>query len=95
MEQLLDKIKRLSKSQPEGDIKFAEKYIKSREFDKLLEIVESDIYMVQQNKSLEHPKEKFANINLEELLRLRVAVDEYMSFLEIPDNSDNNDWMYD
>lgn len=95
MEQLLDKIKRLSKSLPEGDIKFAEKYIKSREFDKLLEIVESDIYMVQQNKSLEHPKEKFANINLEELLRLRVAVDEYMSFLEIPDNSDNNDWMYD
>lgn len=95
MEQLLDKIKRLSKSLPEGDIKFAEKCIKSREFDKLLEIVESDIYMVQQNKSLEHPKEKFANINLEELLRLRVAVDEYMSFLEIPDNSDNNDWMYD
>lgn len=95
MEQLLDKIKRLSKSLPEGDIKFAEKYIKSREFDKLLEIVESDIYMVQQNKSLEHPKEKFANINLEELLRLKVAVDEYMSFLEIPDNSDNSDWMYD
>ena len=95
MEQLLDKIKRLSKSLPEGDIKFAEKYIKSREFDKLLEIVESDIYMVQQNKSLEHPKEKFANINLEELLRLRVAVDEYMSFLEIPDNSDDNDWIYD
>ena len=95
MEQPLDKIRRLSKSLPERDIKFAEKYIESREFDKLLEIVESDIYMVQQNKSLEHPKEKFANINLEELLRLRVAVDEYMSFLEIPDNSDNNDWMYD
>lgn len=95
MEQLLDKIRRLSKSLPEGDIKFAKKYIESREFDKLLEIVESDIYMVQQNKLVEHPKEKFANINLEELLGLKSAVDEYMSFLEIPDSSDNDDWMYD
>lgn len=95
MEQLLDKIRRLSKSLPESDIKFAGKYIESREFDKLLEIVESDIYMVQQNRLVEHPKEKFANINLEELLRLRDAVDEYMSFLEIPDSSDNDNWMYD
>lgn len=95
MEQPLDKIRRLSKSLPEGDIKFAEKHIASREFDKLLEIVESDIYLVQQNELLEHPKEKFANIDLEELLELRGAVDEYMSFLEVPDNSDDDDWMYD
>lgn len=95
MEQPLDKIRRLSKSLPERDIKFAEKYIASREFDKLLEIVESDIYMVQQNELLEHPKEKFANINLEELLELRGAIDEYMSFLEVPDNFDNDSWMYD
>ena len=95
MEQPLDKIRRLSKSLPEGDIKFAEKYIASREFDKLLEIVESDLYLVQQNEVLEHPKEKFANINLEELLGLKSAVDEYMSFIEIPDSSDNDNWMYD
>ena len=94
MEQPLNKIKRLSKSLPEKDVKFAEKYIESREFDKLLEIVDSDIYLVQQNESLEHPKEKFVNIDLEELFDLRNAVDEYMSFLEVPDNSDN-DWMYD
>lgn len=95
MEQPLNKIRRLSKSLPEGDIKFAEKYIASREFDKLLEIVESDIYLVQKNESLEHPKEKFANINLEELYDLKEAIDEYMSFLEVPDNSDDDDWMYD
>ena len=94
MEQPLDKIRRLSRSLPKSDIKFAEKYIVSREFDKLLVIVESDIYLVQQNESLEHPKEKFVNIDLEELFDLRNAVDEYMSFLEVPDNSDD-DWMYD
>ena len=95
MEQPLNKIRRLSKSLPEGDIKFAEKYIASREFDKLLEIVKSDIYLVQKNELLEHPKEKFANIDLEELYDLKEAIDEYMSFLEVPDNSDDDDWMYD
>ena len=74
MEQPLDKIRRLSKSLPEGDIKFAEKYIASREFDKLLEIVESDIYLVQQNESLEHPKEKFVNIDLEECYLKKMAI---------------------
>lgn len=88
MEQPLNRIKRLSKSLPKGDIKFAERYIASREFDKLLEIVESDIYLVQQNEMFEHPKEKFANIDLEELLELRSAVDEYMSFIEVPDNDE-------
>lgn len=93
MEQPLNKIKRLAKSLPESDIKFAERYIKSREFDKLLEIVESDIYLVQQNSTLENPKEKFLNIDLEKLYELKVAIEEYMSFLEVPDNSD--DWIYD
>ena len=95
MEKPLDRIKRLSKSLPKSDIKFADRYIASREFESLLEIVESDIYLVQKNETLEHPKEKFANIDLEELLELRSAIEEYMSFLEEPDNSDDDDWMYE
>lgn len=88
MEQPLSKIRRLSKSLPESDIKFAEKYITSREFDKLLEIVESDIYLVQQNELAEKPKEKFSNINLEDLLELKAAVEEYISYIYIPDDDE-------
>lgn len=95
MEQPLNKIKRLSKSLPTKDSELAIKFIKSREFDKLLEIVESDIYLVQQNKLLDHPKEKFANINLEELIELKEALEEYISFLELPYNSGNEYWFYD
>ena len=95
MEKPLDRIKILSKSLHKIDIKFADRYIASREFENLLEIVESDIYLVQKNETLEHPKEKFANIDLEELLELRSAIEEYMSFLEVPDNSDDDDWMYE
>lgn len=95
MEQPLNKIRRLSKSLPAKDSELAIKFIESREFDKLLEIVESDIYLVHQNELLEHPKEKFANINLEELIELKGALEEYMSFLEVPDNSDDDSWLYD
>lgn len=94
MEQPLDKIRRLSKNLPKDDIKFADKYIASREFDKLLEIVESDIYLVNQSNLSDNPKEKYKDIDLEELLELRNAIDEYMSFLDIPDSSHFDDWMY-
>lgn len=95
MEQPLNKIRRLSKSLPTKDSELAVKFIEGREFDKLLEIVESDIYLVQQNELLEQPKEKFANINIEELIELKVVLEEYMSFLEISDNSEDDDELYD
>lgn len=94
MEQPLYRIKKLSNKLPKDDIKFAEKYIADREFEKLLEIVESDIYLVQQNELLETPKEKYTGIDLKELLELKSVIEEYLSFLEVPDNSEDDDWRY-
>lgn len=88
MEHPLDAIKRLAKSLPKRDIKIAEKYITSREFDKLLEIVDSDIYLVQRNSYLNVPREQYANIGEEELLELRGAIIEYMSYQYIPEEDD-------
>lgn len=88
MEQPLKRIKRLARSLPESDIKFASKYIETRQFDKLLEIVESDIYLVSQNELLEHPKEKFINIDTKKLMELKSAIEDYMSYL-VPDS----DWI--
>lgn len=81
MEQPLKRIKRLVKYLPEHDIKYANKYIESRQFDKLLEIVESDIYLVSQNELLTHPKEEYTNISIKELMDLKDAIEEYMSYL--------------
>ena len=92
MEQPLNKIKRLSKSLPENDIQYADKFINNREFDKLLELVESDIFLVERNETLEIPKEKYKDIDLHDLIKLKMAIEEYRSFIEVP-NSD--DWIYD
>lgn len=94
MEKPLNAIKRLVKSLPQRDIKLAEKYIADREFDKLLEIVESDIYLVHKNTQLNQAKEHYANIDIEELLELKGTIIEYMSYQYIPDIYEN-DWMYD
>lgn len=83
MEPLLTKIKRLSRSIPKNDIKYADKFINNREFDKLLEIVESDIYLAQKNISSDTPNENFCEVDIDELLDLKFAIEEYMSFLNI------------
>lgn len=81
MEQPLKRIKRLVKYLPESDIKYANKYIETRQFDRLLEIVESDICLVSQNELLEHPKKKFINVSVKGLMDLKDAIEEYMSYL--------------
>lgn len=95
MEQPLSKIKRLSKELPERDIKLAESFIAKRDFEKLLEIVVSDIYLVQQNNLSENPKEKYLNIDVDKLLELKVEIEEYVSLLDTTFDSDDIDgWMY-
>lgn len=88
----LDTIKKLSKELPQRDIALAEKFIKNRDFESLLEIVKSDIYLVNKNKQLEQPKEKFLNIDLEKLMELEGMIREYMSYIFIPDNSEDEYW---
>ena len=83
MEKPLDKIKRLSRSLPKNDWKYADKYIESREFSKLLEIVESDIYLVQKNEPGNH---KYDDVDLGELMELAVSISEYIYFT-VPDNN--------
>lgn len=94
MKQPLMTIKELAKELPGKDAALAERFIANREFEKLLEIVESDIYIVKKNESLEHPKEKYLNVDLEKLIELKWAVEEYLSFITVP-NSEIDDWRYD
>lgn len=51
---------------PNKDIKLAQKFIYSRDFDSLLEIIDSDIYKAEQEE-----------LNIEPLYELRAIVDKY------------------
>lgn len=70
-------------------MKIANKLLNERRFDELLDIVDSDIYLVGKNKLKETPKEEYKNIQPEKLLQLRSELSEYMSYLTLPDDIDD------
>lgn len=78
MKSLLEQIKDLIKFLPEKDIKYAELFLSNREFDKLKEIVKSDIYLIEHDT-----QDKYLGINLEGIYRLEEAVDDYTALLDI------------
>lgn len=78
MKSLLEQIKDLIKFLPEKDIKYAKLFLSNREFDKLKEIVKSDIYLIEHDT-----QDKYLGINLEGIYRLEEAIDDYTALLDI------------
>lgn len=91
MSQPLYKIRELIKELPGKDSTLCEKFLSERDFQSILEIVESDIYKARQKvdpmELLEESNETDRYIS--KLLELKSNLDEYMSYLDIPDNSDD------
>lgn len=77
MKSLLERIKDLIKFLPKNDIKYAESFLSKREFDNLIDIIDSDIYLIENDT-----QDKYLDINLEELYKLEELVEEYTSYLD-------------
>ena len=86
----IQKIRALLPSLPQKDAKIADKFLSERKFEDLLEIIDSDIYLVRKNQLKETPKEEYINISLENLLQLRSELSEYMSYLVLPEDELND-----
>lgn len=82
----IQKIQALLPSLPQKDAKIADKFLSERKFEDLLEIIDSDIYLVRRDQLKETPKEEYVNISLENLLQLRSELSEYMSYLVLPED---------
>lgn len=91
MSQPLYIIRNLIKELPGKDSAICEKYLEERNFECIREIVESDIYKARQKAEPFDLLEEGSEINnhIDKLLALKGALDEYMSYLEVPDNSDD------
>ena len=77
MKSLLERIKDLIKFLPKNDIKYAKSFLSKREFDNLIDIIDSDIYLIENDT-----QDKYLDINLEELYKLEELVEEYTSYLD-------------
>lgn len=68
------------------------KYLEKRDFQSILEIVESDIYKAE--KASYGRLEDVPDDYIEALIEMRGELMTYMSYLDIPDNSDNYEDYY-
>lgn len=84
----IQEIKKMIPSLPARDIKIAEKLLEERKFQSLLELINSDIYLVNKDQAKEEPKDEYKDINIDHLLMLKSSVIEYMSYLVLPDEDD-------
>lgn len=83
----LRRIKELIPALPAKDAKLCTDYINKRDFESVLEIVESDIYKAKRNNTEELPDDYISD-----LIELKGELITYMSYLYIPDSSEDCDY---
>lgn len=69
---------------PEKDAKLCTKFLSQRNFEAILEIVESDIYKAKRKES-----DEVLDDYISSLIELKDELVTYISYLYIPDNSDD------
>lgn len=88
MKKPLQRIHDLIPSLPKKDAKLAEDYLSKRDFQSILEIVESDIYKAKRAKYRGGIEEEIPDDYIVALTELRAELLNYMSYLFIPEDSD-------
>lgn len=73
---------------PQKDAQLAEEFLNRRNFQGILELVESDLYKIRKKLSVEEEPSEYEV----ELMRLMAELQTYMSYLDVPDNSDEYDY---
>lgn len=88
----MKRIKELTPILPEKDAKLVNRYLEKRDFQSILEILESDLYKAEKAKydRLEEVPDDY----IAALTEMRGELQTYMSYLEVPDNSDDYDNYY-
>lgn len=81
----LKRMEQLIPSLPPKDATLALKFLKERNFQGILELVESDIYKAHKNNNASDGKD----VDEESWMKLKYELTSYMSYLDLPDNYDD------
>ena len=88
----IDRIKALIPSLPEGDAKFAYKFLNSRDFESFQLLVDSSLVRVKKGLNKENPKEEYLKADLGGMRKLKSEVDTYCEALELPEQEDEYEY---
>lgn len=82
----IERLMKLMKALPKKDIPIGYKYFKERDFLMLKELVDSAIIKINNNLNSENPKEEYLNIDREQLDKLKLELDLYISYTELEED---------
>ena len=82
----IERIKALMDSLPERDIPLGNRFLSDRNFESLKELVDSAIYKIKKNLRTDNPREEYLKIDLEDLSKLKLEVDLYLSMIELSED---------
>ena len=85
--EILKIINVLIKNLPNNDIELGYKFLKERDFESLLELVESDIIKIKKDKT-----DKYKDINIDNLYKLKSETESYYTRIEPNFYTDINDF---
>lgn len=89
----VERMRNLTKCLPKNDIALAQRFIDSRDFESLQELVDSAIIKVRKSLRGDNPKEEYLSLDMDELTKLKAEVDCYVEQLTLPNNEeDNYEW---
>ena len=89
MSKPIERMKELMPSLPEKDISLGYKFLEDRDFESLIDLVDSAIYKVRKNLKSETPREEYIKVNLDELNKLKSEVDLYSAYIQVPESTEN------
>lgn len=87
----VDSIRELIYSLPKSDIQYCINFLSNRDFDSLLEIIDSDIYKINKNLDSDIPKKEYLELDADKINRLKSEVVNYMANLDLSNLDNNND----
>lgn len=92
MRRPLKTIESLIHELPDKDAEIAEKFLRTRDFESLLELVESDMYLIEKHQNSDNCKEEFKDLDITLISELRDVIQEYMSYIYIPEDNEYRDY---
>lgn len=82
---ILDKIKLLVNALPSRDVNLALSFISARNFESLLELINSDIVLVELNMDAEKSNPMYDTCVLTQIIELQELVSDYIDGFTIPE----------
>lgn len=85
------KIQTLLKYLSDKDEKIGQSLLDRRDFDSLKELIDSAVYLTEKNQNKEVVPDKYKDLSLEGLLKLKVEVDNYCALINVIFNEPTTD----